>query len=733
MMFKLEKLPEYFGKRGHQDSHEGYAPHKYLPNFLDDKTYEELRISYPSDELFVPEVVKMGKSDGGQGRPHIRRMMCIYNRNKPSYFDFAKQDITKLPDVWQKFVNELLDPKGEYQEWLRESFNLKDFSIRLDFHRIVNARDVAPHCDNRKKIGSHLMYFMPDGWKEEYGGQTYFYKDKLKKVCDPEAEDFGNHIKIPTLGNGSLLFKNVCNGGWHGVSAISNDVGLHRQTVGVVINYKRPMTIFGPQNSAKYKEGELMVERKKTMFNLDKVPDYFGLPGHQANNGYAPHIHLPNFLDNETYEELRVNYPSDELFVPETVKMGKSDGTQARPHIRRLMCIYGGSRPSYFEFAKQDIENLPECWQKFVKLLLDPKGEYQAWIRESLNLEDFNMRLDFHRIVNSRDVAPHCDNRTKAAAHLMYFMPDGWKEEYGGQTSFYKDKLKAICNPELDDFLEHVEYPTTGNGSVLFKNVCNGGWHGVSEIKVGNPEIHRQSLCVVINHVRGMTIFGPINKDGQLINAPEAHDPEHQFGDRQKMCWRHEGVERKPMAKKELVAKQRNVKIQQTYTGEIVRTIEDNFLSKQEIDAWRLRIKHRDFPWSFQRSVSDPEGQKSHDHFYFVHCLWDNYKALSPHFEFFKGILSHLKVKSLIRMRLIMYVNQGEFITHNLHKDYGYKHQSSLLYLNTCDGYTGFGGEYPGLVESVENRLVTFDGSTEHCSTTVTNKKARLVLGVNYF
>ena len=181
---------------------------------------------------------------------------------------------------------------------------------------------------------------------------------------------------------------------------------------------------------------------------------------------------------------------------------------------------------------------------------------------------------------------------------------------------------------------------------------------------------------------------------------------------------------------KEKVAKQRTIRIQQNEHG-IVRTIEDNFLLEKEIKAWRCKVKHRDFPWLFQRSVSDPESQKSHDHFYFVHCLWDHYKALSPHFEFFKEILSHLKIKSLIRMRLIMYVNQGKFITHNLHKDYDYKHQSSLLYLNTCDGYTGFGDGTK--VESVENRLVTFDGSMDHCSTTVTNKKARLVLGVNYF
>ena len=36
-------------------------------------------------------------------------------------------------------------------------------------------------------------------------------------------------------------------------------------------------------------------------------------------------------------------------------------------------------------------------------------------------------------------------------------------------------------------------------------------------------------------------------------------------------------------------------------------------------------------------------------------------------------------------------------------------------------------------VDSIENRLVTFDGSVPHSSSTCTDKKNRLVLAINYF
>ena len=50
--------------------------------------------------------------------------------------------------------------------------------------------------------------------------------------------------------------------------------------------------------------------------------------------------------------------------------------------------------------------------------------------------------------------------------------------------------------------------------------------------------------------------------------------------------------------------------------------------------------------------------------------------------------------------------------------------------MNTNDGFTDF--ETGERVESVKNRLLLFDGSVPHSSSTPTNTKERLLLSVTY-
>jgi len=93
-------------------------------------------------------------------------------------------------------------------------------------------------------------------------------------------------------------------------------------------------------------------------------------------------------------------------------------------------------------------------------------------------------------------------------------------------------------------------------------------------------------------------------------------------------------------------------------------------------------------------------------------------------------IVHDLEVKSLIRARINLYTNIGKLLEHDYHQDFKYPHKTAVLYFNTCDGYTGF---RDSKVESVENRVVLFDGSNEHYSTTCTDQKVRVVLSVSYF
>ena len=81
---------------------------------------------------------------------------------------------------------------------------------------------------------------------------------------------------------------------------------------------------------------------------------------------------------------------------------------------------------------------------------------------------------------------------------------------------------------------------------------------------------------------------------------------------------------------------------------------------------------------------------------------------------------------------------QNKVVEHGLHIDVtdaetnkiGHLMKTSILYMNTNDGYTKF--EDGTKVESVANRMVTFPNSMKHTGTTTSNSEYRLVINFNY-
>ena len=135
--------------------------------------------------------------------------------------------------------------------------------------------------------------------------------------------------------------------------------------------------------------------------------------------------------------------------------------------------------------------------------------------------------------------------------------------------------------------------------------------------------------------------------------------------------------------------------------------------------------------WAFNYKVSDRDEEDSMDNYYFIHRLYGENTPISPEYNLIGGILEQLNCQAVIRARFILYTNVGEFKKHGWHQDYDYTHKAALLYLNTCNGYTGFEDDVK--VESVANRMLIFDGSVPHHSTTCTDEKYRYVLSINYF
>lgn len=208
---------------------EGYNPHLVIDNIISDEDYQTLLNQYPENSLFKDETPDSRKH--GQ-RPHVRKFMCVTTQKESPYFDNFIVKENQLPFVWQTLISEL---KGkEYKEWICDLLEINDFKLRFDFHRTADGLDVSPHIDSIGKYGSHLFYFMPSDWKEEYGGTTIFYKEKMVPQMNPEPYNFKESVTYPVIGNKSLLFKNVPEG-WHGVTQVKSDTGLERQLFNVVI------------------------------------------------------------------------------------------------------------------------------------------------------------------------------------------------------------------------------------------------------------------------------------------------------------------------------------------------------------------------------------------------------------------------------------------------------------------------------------------------------------------
>jgi hypothetical protein len=90
-----------------------------------------------------------------------------------------------------------------------------------------------------------------------------------------------------------------------------------------------------------------------------------------------------------------------------------------------------------------------------------------------------------------------------------------------------------------------------------------------------------------------------------------------------------------------------------------------------------------------------------------------------------------LNMKCLMRCKINNYGRTPELLHHQDHRDYPFKHKGALFYINDCDGLTVL--EDGTEIKSVANRLLLFDPSKPHHSTTTTNAPRRININLNYF
>ena len=185
----------------------------------------------------------------------------------------------------------------------------------------------------------------------------------------------------------------------------------------------------------------------------------------------------------------------------------------------------------------------------------------------------------------------------------------------------------------------------------------------------------------------------------------------------------------------------------------------DNFLSQSEFEIiCKNTIEREDLQFTFVSNVENV-GSGSDDYWswYMIHMVYS--KTASPK-SFLMDVIDFQEVESsplaepqseiytnicdkfvprfkqvanfrnLIRIKINAYPYTNIVKEHKDHIDSEFHHTGAVFSLNTCDGFTKFSDGTK--VESVANRIVFFDASKFHHSSTTSNAKLRYNINFNF-
>tara|TARA_R100000908_G_C3712029_1_gene118288 strand:- start:294 stop:773 length:480 start_codon:yes stop_codon:yes gene_type:complete len=150
----------------------------------------------------------------------------------------------------------------------------------------------------------------------------------------------------------------------------------------------------------------------------------------------------------------------------------------------------------------------------------------------------------------------------------------------------------------------------------------------------------------------------------------------------------------------------------------------NNYLSPGLFKSIKNRLVDPSVP--FYKS----EINNNDDLIYFSHRIFttEDYSC-SFLFNEIKPIVTTLLPKALIRVKLNYYPKNNTLNKHSNHTDFTFSHKGAIFSLNTCDGGTYIGKDF---IPSVENTMLLFDPSVQHCSTDTTTKEGRYNINFNY-
>ena len=157
----------------------------------------------------------------------------------------------------------------------------------------------------------------------------------------------------------------------------------------------------------------------------------------------------------------------------------------------------------------------------------------------------------------------------------------------------------------------------------------------------------------------------------------------------------------------------------------------DNVLPQDEFQKIKDFILNSNFPWNLTPVVTnDKENLPINASYYFTHEFWSGFNT-EPQAQVFAPLLNIMNCRAMMRIKGNLYPSTESIVHHDNHIDYDFPHRGAIFYLNTNNGLTVLEDKIN--IESIENRLLLFDPSKPHRSTTCTNDKCRVNVNFNFF
>jgi len=159
----------------------------------------------------------------------------------------------------------------------------------------------------------------------------------------------------------------------------------------------------------------------------------------------------------------------------------------------------------------------------------------------------------------------------------------------------------------------------------------------------------------------------------------------------------------------------------------------DNFLSKKHFTKIKNIFLHT-LKWDYNSTIvrdDKLDGDYALDNYKFTHVFYhSNPFMISEDIPLVLPIFDELNISKLYRCQSNFYSRTDKIIHHDYHVDMEeIDHLVALYYVNSNNGSTIIKDIVE--VESIENRLLIFDGSLEHASTTASDN-IRVNININF-